>query len=83
MELIRGNKDTLWGCQEEIGRWWRVEEDRELERSEITREEVEAMEQVVASEFVVEADHQDTSENPDAEAAINTTLNGYCFLACV
>ena len=64
MELIRGSQDTLWGCQEEIGRWWRAEEEREHERDltllveEVeAREEVEAMEALVGSEFV----HQDTS----------------------
>ena len=58
MELFRGSKDTLYGCQEEVRRWWEREEDRELTRLEETREEREAMEAVVASEFVVD---QDTS----------------------
>ena len=59
MEQKWGSQDTLWGCQEEIGRWWRVEEERELDRMETTREEVEAMEQLVSSESVVESVHQD------------------------
>ena len=55
MELIRGSRETLWGCQQEITKWWAVDEEREMRQLESTREEREereAMEQLAATEFV-------------------------------
>ena len=60
VEHAWGSQDTLWGCQEELKRWGRAEEEREMDMLEATREEREAFDQLVASEFVVDSEHQDT-----------------------
>ena len=60
IELIRGSHDTLWGCQQELAKWGRVEEERGEEGLRAAIDEVEAIEQLHASQFVVE-EHQDTS----------------------
>ena len=61
MELIRGSKDTLFGCEEEVRRWWRVEEEREDRDLTLHGEEMDAMAALVATEFLGESVHQDTS----------------------
>ena len=60
VEHAWGSQDTLWGCQEELKRWGRAEEEREMDMLDATREEREAFDQLVASEFVVDSEHQDT-----------------------
>ena len=34
-----GSRETLWGCQQEITKWWAVEEEKVMVQLETTREE--------------------------------------------
>ena len=70
MIFIRGSQTSIPGCEEEVRRWWRMQEerdDREMDEMETTRE--------LEMDFAGQVEEMDTSPEVDTSVIRNASFD--------